>query len=265
MATTSIGAALKEARVKKAVSFEDVYSKIKIHPRVLECLEEDKFDKLPSPLFAKSFIKSYAEFLEINGEELLRQYERSSMKEPEQQYFIRSADEKMRKPGKAAPVDRRLILMPIFICLFVLGACVLLYAGKTLFSQLPKFEWKSVSRPAKKPVAVPQKPVASKANPWLRSVAQGNFPEIGSKEPLSLQLKALDNVWLRITCDSKVIYQAILKRGAAEAWKADHKIEIWTGNSSNMFLTLNNTNLGSPGKGVIKKMEITRDGVRIAK
>ena len=65
---SSIGTVLKEARTKKSISLEDVHSKIKIHPRVLQLLEEDKFEKLPSSVFAKSFLKSYAEFLEVNSE-----------------------------------------------------------------------------------------------------------------------------------------------------------------------------------------------------
>ena len=62
----SIGNTLKDARNKKTLSYDEVHAKIKIHPRVLQLLEEEKFDKLPSPLFAKSFLKSYAEFLEVN-------------------------------------------------------------------------------------------------------------------------------------------------------------------------------------------------------
>ena len=103
------------------------------------------------------------------------------------------------------------------------------------------------------------------ASEWLRSTEQGNFPEIKKSAPLELQVKALDNVWLRVTCDGKVLFQSILKRGAAETWKAKEKIEIWTGNSSSMYLMLNNFGIGSPGKGVIKKMLITHEGVRISK
>ena len=46
--SASIGAVLKEARTKKSITLEDVHAKLKIHPRVLQLLEEDKFDKLPS-------------------------------------------------------------------------------------------------------------------------------------------------------------------------------------------------------------------------
>src|SRR3989338_8992259 len=88
----SIGATLKEARNRKSVSLEDVHARIKIHPRVLQLLEENKFEKLPSSLFVKSFLRSYAEFLELNAGELLEAYEKEGRKEPEQVLFIKPAE-----------------------------------------------------------------------------------------------------------------------------------------------------------------------------
>ena len=92
---------------------------------------------------------------------------------------------------------------------------------------------------------------------------QGNFPNIDKRSPLELQIKALDVVWVRVTADGKVLYQGILKQGTGESWSGQDSLEIWTGNAANMFLTLNKTPIGSPGKGMIKKMIITREGVRI--
>ena len=71
---SSIGYTLKEARNKKSISLDDVHAKIKVHPRVLQLLEEDKFDKLPSPIFVKSFLKSYADFLEIDSSSIIKSY-----------------------------------------------------------------------------------------------------------------------------------------------------------------------------------------------
>ena len=86
---TSIGSVLKEARNKKSISLEEVHSRIKIHPRVIQLLEDDKFDKLPSPVFVKSFLKSYAEFLEVNPEEIVRAYDKEGRKDPAQVLFIK--------------------------------------------------------------------------------------------------------------------------------------------------------------------------------
>ena len=98
---------------------------------------------------------------------------------------------------------------------------------------------------------------------WIRRPEQNNFPKITVNTPLSLTIKALDTVWLKVTCDGKVLYESTMRRGMSDTWTAAGQIEIWTGNSSNMNLVLNRVNLGSPGKGVVKKMLVSREGVKI--
>ena len=119
---------------------------------------------------------------------------------------------------------------------------------------------KKEGEPAKKAAAED----AFDASGWLRHPLMGNFPKLGKKDTLRLKIKAADSVWLRITSDGKVLFQSILKPGVTETWTANERFEIWTGNASNMELNLNNYDLGSPGKGVTKKMVINREGVQIA-
>ena len=273
----SIGSVLKEARTRKAVSLEEVHAKIKIHPRVLQLLEEDKFDKLPSPLFVKSFLKSYADFLDLSGDELLENYHKQGEKAPEQVLFIKTADEREHE-SKPNP-GRFLVLGAVYFVIAVAAVGAVLYfkshPGRLPVIRMPQFK----AKPAKTEAAVHQgkekaagkrketaeKPDSlKKSNEWLRSAALGNFPVIESKTLLELKVKAVDTVWLHMTCDGKVLYQGILRRGGSEIWTARETIEIWTGNASNIFLTLNRYPLGSPGKGVVKKMIISRQGAKIA-
>ncbi len=268
---TSIGHSLKEARSKKAVSLEEVHAKTKIHPRVLQLLEDEKFEKLPSPLFVKSFLKSYAEFLEMNPEEILQAYEKVGKVEPEQVLYIVPA----AKRKSPLPFSKDFILVPLYLLLAAVIAYGL-YRGVGLAGAWVSKEWTGFSQSLKKakPAAPSKsketKPAAEKPREpsdsadWLRSVERGNFPKIGKKNQLRLSIKALDVVWVRVTCDEKVLFQNILKKGATETWIAEKNIEIWTGNSSHMALTLNNFSLGSPGKGVVKRMIISRDGLKVS-
>ncbi|OGW92410.1 MAG: hypothetical protein A3D28_05610 [Omnitrophica bacterium RIFCSPHIGHO2_02_FULL_63_14] len=248
----AIGTTLKESRAKRGLSLEDIHAKTKIHPRVLQLLEEEKFDKLPSPLFAKSFLKSYSEFLGLNAEDLLGAYDKMERKEPEQALYIQTAAERDRKNG----FDKRFILVPGAIAV----AFVLVFFLMDVFKTVNR--WKV--RPDGRAAAQKKEPKAKPATgDTLRSVSAGSFPRIAATKPLDLTVKAIDNVWLRVTCDDKVLFEAILKRGQEESWTAKDKIEIWTGNSSNMQLSLNRFKLGSPGKGVVRKMLITREGLKI--
>ena len=266
---SSIGSLLKEARTKKAISLEEVHSRIKIHPRVLQLLEEDKFDKLPSPVFVKSFLKSYAEFLEINPEGVVHAYEKEGPQEPAQVLYIRPAAERGRKAF--FNFDKTLLAPPALILTLLIGVGFAFFFVKTAAHSLKgkrsvDVASSSKTKSAKAPVnsAKTAGDGSFNASDWLRHPLLGNFPKIGKKDALHLQIKAADTVWIRITSDGKVLFQSILKRGAAEAWTASGHFEIWTGNASDMGLTLNNYFIGSPGRGVIRKMVINREGVRIA-
>lgn len=281
----SIGNMLKDAREKKGFSLEDVHSKIKIHPKVIQLLEEDHFDKLPSPLFVKSFLRAYAEFLEVDADHLVDTYEKEKRVDPDQVLYIKPAQEKQFTPNW----NRTLFvtLTWVFSLVLLISAVLFIFsninnsikdkkkvaalqamaaknknaAAKTSAKQIAAAA--TSPRQAAEPVSKAARASNSVGTEWLRSPEQENFPKLSKKLPLRLTIEALDNVWIRVTCDGKVLFQAVLKRGTSESWSATQNIEIWTGNSSNMALTLNGTSIGSPGKGVIKKMLVSHDGVKI--
>jgi cytoskeletal protein RodZ len=265
---SAIGSTLKEARAKKEITLEDVHAKLKIHPRVLQLLEEEKFEKLPSPLFAKSFLRSYAQFLELDSEALIDSYEKEKkLPEPEQKLYL--------KPTNMSPAPK------IPASWWTIGGCaaliVVIFASgipsKTVGVWSEKIRQAQAQRKTEKakfpkktaPVkAAEEAEEAPPAASWLNSPKMGNFPKLNKKTPLSLEIRAIEPVWVHITSDGKVVYQGVIKKGAAQASQAKESIEIWTGNASSMSLFLNKTGLGSPGKGVVKKMVISHEGIRIA-
>lgn len=278
---TTIGTTLKEARNKKSISLEDVHSKIKIHPRVLQLLEEEKFDKLPSPMFVKSFLKSYAEYLEVNGEELVSLYEKEKQRDPEQAFFIRTVDERAReakiiRPKNFGPLAG--IAAAALIVLWLVVPPVARTAGKGITSvreNMAAFYKNSAKKrkeaaeakkkgitaePAK--AAETEKPKETRDPSWLHSAELGNFQPIPKKEQLELEIRAIDTVWLKILTDKKTAFQGLVKKGDKATATANDQIEISTGNPDNMFWTLNSRSIGSPGKGVARKMMVTREGIR---
>lgn len=54
---------LKEARIKRKLTLEEAAIATKIKPHFLEAIERGAYDELPSPAYAKGFVRNYAEFL----------------------------------------------------------------------------------------------------------------------------------------------------------------------------------------------------------
>ncbi|PWA13566.1 hypothetical protein DCC39_01340 [Pueribacillus theae] len=71
---SELGEQLKQARINKKMSLEEVQELTKIQKRYLESIEEGEFDKLPGSFYTKAFVKSYAEAVGLNYDVLLEEY-----------------------------------------------------------------------------------------------------------------------------------------------------------------------------------------------
>ncbi len=61
------GRRLKQERLKRGWTIEDVASQLRIHADFLRALEEDDWDRLPSGFYRKAFLRAYQQFLGIEG------------------------------------------------------------------------------------------------------------------------------------------------------------------------------------------------------
>lgn len=72
---TIIGATLKEARLNKKISLDELQQMTKIQKRYLEALEQGDFDRLPGDYYVRTFIRQYAQVVGINGEKLVAAFD----------------------------------------------------------------------------------------------------------------------------------------------------------------------------------------------
>ena len=62
----SIGQYLQEARSVRKLSLDDASAVTRISKHYLQALEDEKFDILPAPVYARGFMRSYAKFLGLD-------------------------------------------------------------------------------------------------------------------------------------------------------------------------------------------------------
>jgi cytoskeletal protein RodZ len=67
----TIGQQLKAARLEKNLSLEKVTQATHIKPRLIEAMEADDFESLPSPVQARAFLRLYVEFLGLSLDEMI--------------------------------------------------------------------------------------------------------------------------------------------------------------------------------------------------
>ncbi len=73
---TKAGIKLKEKRLEKGLSLEDVSKSTKIRIEFLEFIEEGLYAKLPSVSYAQGFVRNYAKFLSLNEKEIMAIFRR---------------------------------------------------------------------------------------------------------------------------------------------------------------------------------------------
>jgi hypothetical protein len=69
-----IGATLREARMRARVDVSEIEAQTKIRAKYLRALENEEWSLLPGPTFIKSFLRTYAQALGLDGRALVEEY-----------------------------------------------------------------------------------------------------------------------------------------------------------------------------------------------
>src|ERR1700757_885001 len=78
-----IGGSLREARLKRNLTPADVQKAIRIRDRYLQALEEERWELLPGDAYVKGFLRTYADFLGLDGNLYVDEYNNRFAQEDE--------------------------------------------------------------------------------------------------------------------------------------------------------------------------------------
>ena len=79
MRKKTIGEVLRLARTNQGLTLEELHNKTEIQLDMLEAMEADDFDQLPSPFYTRSFLRKYAWAVELDERIVLDAYDSGSM------------------------------------------------------------------------------------------------------------------------------------------------------------------------------------------
>ena len=69
-----IGNSLREARVRRGLDFNQAEVATKIRGKYLRALEDEQFEMLPAETYVKGFLRTYAEYLGLDGQLYVDEY-----------------------------------------------------------------------------------------------------------------------------------------------------------------------------------------------
>jgi cytoskeleton protein RodZ len=71
-----IGSTLREARMRARIDMTEVEARTKIRAKYLRAIENEEWDLLPGPVYVKSFLRTYGDFLGLDSRMLVDEYKR---------------------------------------------------------------------------------------------------------------------------------------------------------------------------------------------
>jgi Helix-turn-helix domain len=237
-----IGNSLREARLRQGLDFPQIEQATKIRGKYLRALEEEQFDVLPAPTYVKGFLRSYSEFLGLDGQlyvdEFNSRYVRGEMEDEEP---LRA------RPGpsfrrRSSPLEKNAFLLAIGT-IGVLTALVFVAwrFGADEEPKVPLGDDTVATKPAKRPVAKPARlgVRAAGGNIWLqvrRGSSAGPLVEAATLEQGQSRLYVAPRLWLAVRAPA------------------------------NMRLRLNGRSVTVPGRGSgpVRRLVVTRRGVKLA-
>jgi cytoskeleton protein RodZ len=111
-AVFEIGTSLREARLRQSLDFPEIEQGTKIRSKYLRALEDEQFDVLPAQTYVKGFLRSYAEYLGLDGQLYVDEYNSR---------FVVGEEEPSHRPRRSAPPSRGVQVQSRVVLLTLLG------------------------------------------------------------------------------------------------------------------------------------------------
>jgi cytoskeleton protein RodZ len=267
-----IGRFLEQRRKEKGLTLEEVEHATKIRKRYLDGLEREDYAVLPAGVYAQGFLKTYANYLGLDGEALSRQLK--SRRKPQRERGINYntgseggfAEPLIAPTGLQGTEMRRFptsafvtLVVAALVLAVVIGA--LYVVGRGVEATRSGEENPSPAQPADNPHKQGQDEVASKAKseePELRDAARSEV-DSGGKEAapgrqdvppekllVAISVEARPS-WLFIRADGTPVYEQIAQPGFSQTFEADRRLYIKGGDAGAVRVKINGQDAGTLG------------------
>jgi cytoskeleton protein RodZ len=255
-----IGPILEKKRLEKGLSLKDVEQATKIRTRYLQGLEREDPTVLPDPVYARGFLKTYANFLGLDGERLSRELKdrRATRRERQLNHEALGSSEfeqPLITPGGFGDADRRKVsastLLTVVLAVLVLAAVIgtLYYVGsRSVGSGGEEASEEPVSeQPAPSPSPNPsreEEPAAERT-----TATSGDDADEAASQTVPVTVRVLDSpAGLTITADGAAALDQFAQPGFSQTFDVRQVLTVSTGNAGSVEVEVDGQNLGRLGR-----------------
>jgi len=234
-----IGNSLHEARLRQGLDFPEIEQGTKIRGKYLRALEDEQFDVLPAQTYVKGFLRSYAEYLGLDGQLYVDEYNSR---------FVVGEEEPQSRPRRSAPPSRGVQVQSRVVLLTLLGIVSVTALVIVAWTRGEPQQVTPVGLGSPK-ATTHQTPVVPSATSSVRLLVKA------SRGPCWLQVH-------KTSATGPILFQGTLDQGQKQLFTA-RKLWITLDRPENLVTVLNGRTRLLPVGGV-KTLIVTPRGIRPA-
>jgi cytoskeleton protein RodZ len=293
----SFGEKLKLEREKRAITLEQISLSTKIGMRMLQALEEEKFNQLPGGIFNKGFVRAYAKHVGLDEDQAVADYleasgEGAAKADPDMEAEIALAEPREPFPSRQFPWG-------LFAAVLLLVALALWFWSRRQHKNNNNEEHpsqSSVPAATQKPAAnsapgatagSPRAPVGDANSTQTSAPAKEEEGSLTKRVPASeknvvttaakiapatpapgeftVVILAREDSWISITADGKPIIEETLLAEDQRAVHAHKEVIIKAGNTGALDFVFNGKKLQPQGDyGEVKTFTFGPSGLQPA-
>jgi hypothetical protein len=235
-----IGNSLREARLRQTLDFPEIEQATKIRAKYLRALEDEQFDVLPAQTYVKGFLRSYAEYLGLDGQLYVDEYN--------SRFVVGGEEESPARPRRVAPapsprgvqVQSRVVLLTLL--------------GIVSVTALVIVAWTRGEPQKKEPVGL--------GSTSTQTPAVSPKPHVSTNAVRLIVTAKRGNCWLEVHSGSatgRILFQGTLERTQRKLFTG-RKLWITLDRPENLSTILNGRTRLLPGGGV-KTLIVTARGI----
>ena len=256
-----IGDLLRRERERQNLSIKDIEKATSIRALYIDAIEKGEYKTLPGEVYAKGFVRNYANYLKLNANEIVNAFNEemhpqeelqdaagsSSAEEARQEQSAERNREEYRGPKitslESYPIEKsshgvRNALM-VAAAVFVVAFAALIAFGGDEEPSAPAPRAKTQTQQGQKQTEAAPKPAA---------------------DGVEVKLSFTDLCWTEVVVDGKTEFEGTAEKGKVLTLKGKDKVRITAGNAGALNYSLNGKDMGAIGqKGEVVEKTFTKE------
>ena len=254
-----VGDILRREREKQRLTIADIEKGTSIRGVYIEQIERGNINELPGLVYAKGFVRNYANFLHMNPEPLVQQFAEENGGSAVPTAPPAEPDGASRRISLSNVGDESLSKISIGsktssyagifgkLAVGIIALVAFVAAGAALIS--------AINAPAQETAAPghteqPSAPAAAAASDPARTPAV---------DGVNVSVTLTERCWTEVSVDGQSVFEGIIEKGKTESWQGKESVVVRAGNAGALDVTLNGKKLGVFGdQGEVLERRFTK-------